>query len=197
MLAAKRNNQPFDYTPIQQQAWSISAFDNLLSHKDFGTKGHSDRLLHLVTAFGRKVGLSSSGLVELRLFAKFHDLGKVLIPDKILFKEEALSVDEWKIMKMHSEIGAQIAASIKELQHISHYIYHHHEHWDGSGYPEGITGLEIPLPCRILSIADAWDAMINDRPYRKALSYQDAAEEIKRCAGTQFDPTLIDIWRSL
>lgn len=189
--------QAFKHEHIQQQSWSIPALENLLSHKDFGTKGHSDRLLDLVAAFGRKLGLSSRALYEMRLFAKFHDLGKVFIPDKVLFKEGPLTDREWGVMRMHSEIGAHLARAISELQHISHYIYHHHERWDGLGYPDGIAGLEIPLPCRILSIADAWDAMTNNRPYRTALPYQKAAERMEKNAGSQFDPTLIDIWRTL
>lgn len=180
---------------MREYTWTLSALENLLSQKDFGTKGHSDRLLEQVTTLGRKVGLSSRELSDLRLFAKFHDLGKAFIPNKILRKADPLTKEEWGIMQMHSEIGAGLATSFSELAHIADYILYHHEHWDGNGYPMGISGLQIPLFSRILSIADTWDAMRSDRSYRDAISFADAAREIEMIAGTQLDPTLVEIWR--
>lgn len=178
-----------------EYTWTLSALKNLLSQKDFGTKSHSDRLIEQVTTLGRKVGLSSRDLSDLRLFAKFHDLGKTFIPNKILLKKGPLTEEEWDIMKMHSEFGAGLANSFNELAHIADCILYHHERWDGLGYPKGLCGLKIPLFCRILSIADAWDAMVSDRPYRDAMSFADAASEIEVNAGTQLDPTLVEIWR--
>ncbi|WP_245867411.1 Cyclic di-GMP phosphodiesterase [Sporomusa silvacetica DSM 10669] len=131
-------------------------------------------------------------MTDLKLLAQFHDIGKVGIPDKILFKPGTLTPEKFNEMQRHSEIGFRIAQSSPDLNLIADYILKHHEWWDGSGYPMGLSGENIPLECRILSIADAYDAMTSDRPYRKALVHKHAIDELRRFAGIQFDPELVE-----
>ncbi|ABO49318.1 diguanylate cyclase with PAS/PAC sensor [Desulforamulus reducens MI-1] len=164
-----------------------------LEARDFITEGHGNRLEDIMSLIGKRVNLPSSKIYDLRLLAHFHDIGKVGIPDRILFKPGALTQDERKEMQRHSEIGYRIAQSSTELMPIANWILQHHERWDGKGYPLGIKGEEIPLECRALAIVDAYDAMINDRPYRKGMTHKDAIWELSRCAGTQFDPHLLPI----
>ncbi|WHH60697.1 HD domain-containing phosphohydrolase [Petroclostridium sp. X23] len=162
-----------------------------LEERDFITEGHAERLQFLVEKISKNVGLSEFRINDLRLLAQFHDIGKVGIPDKILFKPGTLDADELKEMQRHSEIGYRIAMASPDLTHIADWILRHHERWDGKGYPLGLKGEDIPLECRILSIADAYDAMTSDRSYRKAKSEKEALAEIQKCAGTQFDPDLV------
>lgn len=159
--------------------------------RDFNTEGHAERLLDLVLNLGRAMDLPKQKLDDLRLFAKFHDIGKVGIADSILFKPGPLTPSETIEMRRHSEIGHRIAQSAPDLALIADWILKHHEWWNGEGYPIGLKGEEIPLECRILAIVDAYDAMTSDRPYRSALSQVEAVAELERCAGTQFDPVLV------
>lgn len=164
---------------------------NLLAERDFIIDGHGDRLQDMVSNLAKAIGLPARKINDMRLLAQFHDIGKVGIPERILMKEEPLTPEEAMEMRRHCEIGQRIALSAPDLTPIADWILKHQEWWDGTGYPLGIAGDDIPLECRILAIADAYDAMTNDRPYRKAMAPQMAIAELKRCAGTQFDPGLV------
>jgi len=163
-----------------------------LAAKDFVAAGHVSRVTQVAIQLGEASGLSKKEMSDLALLSEVHDLGKVGIPDRILFKPGPLTPEEREEMKQHSSIGYRIAKASVDLAHVAHLILHHHEWWDGSGYPAGLKGEEIPLECRILAIADAYDAMRSDRPYKKAQSHEWAVAELRRCAGTQFDPVLVE-----
>jgi diguanylate cyclase (GGDEF)-like protein/PAS domain S-box-containing protein len=171
----------------------VQALMKALEVRDFITEGHAERLQSVVASVGETMGLPDSKLVDLRLLAQFHDIGKVGVPDRILFKPGPLTREEYAEMQRHSEIGHRIAQSAPDLVPIADWILKHHEWWNGEGYPLGLTGEEIPLECRILAIADAYDAMTSERPYRKAMGHEEALSELKEKAGIQFDPELVQI----
>jgi len=164
----------------------------LLEARDFITEGHATRMQDMVTALGKAVGLSEAKLVDLRLLAQFHDIGKVGVPDRILLKQGPLTMEETTEMQRHCDIGYRIAIASADLLPIADWILKHQEWWNGGGYPLKLIGEKIPVECRILAIVDAYDAMTSDRPYRKAISREQAIAELKRCAGTQFDPVLVE-----
>lgn len=163
-----------------------------LEARDFITEGHADRLRHFVSGLARSLKLSDQKVTDLCLFAHFHDIGKVGVPDRLLFKKGTFTPKEFAEMQRHSEIGYRIAQSSPDLAPIADWILKHHEWWNGKGYPLGLKGKAIPLECRMLSIADAYDAMTNDRPYRKAIPHEEAVKELQDCAGIQFDPYLVE-----
>lgn len=165
-----------------------------LAERTHETQEHSNRMRFLAIELGQMLGLSASTLDDLALLADLHDIGKIGIPDRILQKPGGLTPAEWDVMRAHPEIGARIVGGCYELEHIARAILAHHERWDGGGYPRGLGGHQIPLISRILSIVDAYDAMTSDRPYRKAMSREDALREIRTCSGMQFDPDLADIF---
>lgn len=162
-----------------------------LEARDHINEGHVDRLRDLVVAIAQHIGLPEDDVKKLCLLARFHDIGKVGVPDGILFKPGPLTSEEAAQMQRHCEIGHRIALSVPDLEPIAELILKHHEWWNGGGYPQGLKGEEIPLVCRILAIADAYDAMTSDRPYRRTLSSEEALVELKSCAGIQFDPNLV------
>ena len=172
----------------------VQAMMKALEARDFITEGHAERLQDLVISLGHALALSDRTLADLRLLAQFHDIGKVGIPDSILFKPGRLTKDEFKEMQRHSEIGHRIAQSAPDLMPIADCILRHHEWWNGQGYPLGLKGHDIPLECRILAIADAYDAMTSNRPYRKAMSQEQAFQELNNNKGVQFDPKLVPIF---
>jgi len=145
--------------------------------------GHSDRIAKYAVHLGSSVGLPEEELQELRIACLLHDVGKVAVPDEILLKPAALNAEETEIVRQHPVIGESICAPLKSLRRILPVIRHHHERMDGSGYPDGLCGYEIPLMARILQIADIYDALITDRPYRDALSSVEALETLNREAG--------------
>lgn len=168
-----------------------------LEAKDFITEGHADRMEDLAVKMGNALRLPQHQMDRMRLLAKFHDIGKVGIPDAILFKEASLDDEEWKIMKTHCMIGKRIARESPELADIAELILLHHEKWDGSGYPFGLKGTQIPIECRIISIVDAFDAMTSDRPYHRAISAGEACRLIRESAGSQFDQALTQLFFTL
>ena len=146
---------------------------------------------------GKSINLPSSQLDELSLLASLHDIGKVGIPETILLKEGGLTEKEWEVIKKHPEIGFNIAHSSPQISHIANAVLSCHENWDGSGYPTRLSGDSIPIISSIILIVDAYDVMTNKRPYKEAISKQDAIKELKRCAGSQFDPVLVDKFISI
>lgn len=169
----------------------LAAAVKQLETRDFISDGHAERVEQLAVSLAAKAGLPEGRLAGLKLLAHYHDIGKIAIPESILFKPEPLTVDELKKIKKHSEIGHRITMASPQLASISDLVLKHHEWWNGEGYPLGIGGESIPLECRILSIADAYDAMTAGRPYRPRYTALEAMAELKRYAGRQFDPHLL------
>jgi diguanylate cyclase (GGDEF)-like protein/PAS domain S-box-containing protein len=172
----------------------ITTLERTLIEVSEETELHALRLQALCDQMCEKMNLPGSLKSELRLLAVLHDIGKVAIPQTILTKASELSLDEWRLIKQHPEIGYRIAQSSPDLAFIAKGILTHHERWDGTGYPRGLKGEDIPLSSRILSIVDAYDVMISGRAYKQKMSNEEAIEEIKRASGTQFDPTLANIF---
>jgi len=177
-----------------QRSSIVEAIKETLNSRDHETEEHAERLLKYCMLLAEKLGLSDEETSELKLFAVLHDIGKIGIADDILLKPGALNETEWYEMQKHPVIGYRIALSSVDLQHIAHLILHHHERWDGTGYPEHLAGEEIPLLARILAIADAYDSMTSNRPYRLAMSKEAAIMELKNCSGTQFDKSIVSVF---
>ena len=159
--------------------------------RSFETEAHAERIAKLSRRIGQRMGLTQDQLDRLHLFSMLHDIGKIGIHDQILKKPDKLTDEEWEEMKKHPEIGSRIAQSTPELTVVSELILTHHERWDGHGYPKGLAGDEIPLLARILSVADAYDAMTEDRVYHQGVTEEAAEAEILRNAGSQFDPDVV------
>jgi len=172
----------------------IVSIKTALFEKSNETEAHAERLVNLSKAIGRALGLSQAELDKLELLATLHDIGKVGIRDYVLTKPAMLNESEWAEMKRHPEIGYRIAMTSPDLVPVAEGILCHHEWWNGGGYPKGICGENIPLLSRIIAVVDAFDAMTNDRPYRKAMGLTAALETIRKNAGTQFDPTIAEIF---
>lgn len=172
----------------------ISTLLATLYEKSNETEEHSKRIETYCHAIGRELQLSSKEMDELSLLALLHDVGKVSIDPNILQKPGPLTAEEWEEMKQHPQIGYPIAQATPELAVVADLILSHHERWDGKGYPRGLKGTEIPLSCRILAVADAYDAMTSDRVYRKAMSNEDAVCELEKNSGTQFEPSIVNFF---
>lgn len=166
---------------------SIKATMNETSHE---TEAHSERMIRLSRALGREMELSDQQMLDLELLATLHDIGKICIKERILSKPDKLSEDEWAEIRKHPEAGCRITQASMELTRVAQYILCHHERWDGCGYPSGLAAEQIPLLSRVIAVVDAYDAMTQERPYRKAMTQHDAVAEITRYAGRQFDPQI-------
>ena len=176
---------------------TLEALVTALDARECETSHHSQRVVKYSLAIGQKLGLSTEELEQLARGALLHDIGKIGVPDSILLKPGPLTEDEWVEMKKHPEIGARILSDIEFLKNASEIVMTHQEQWNGDGYPAGLVGKDIPLGSRIFAVADALDAIVSDRPYRKGRSLNYAREEIERYAGRQFDPQVVQAFLSL
>lgn len=172
----------------------LDSLRQTLTESDYETEEHVERTKDMATKLGKALHLSDAELSKLALLAVLHDIGKIAIPHSILLKPGKLTDEEWEIMKTHTDKGYRIANASKELQPIAEYILHHHERWDGKGYPGGLDKENIPLLSRIITVVDSHDVMVHDRPYHKAMSDEAAVEELLRCSGTQFDPHIVTVF---
>jgi putative nucleotidyltransferase with HDIG domain len=181
------------YAQLEQNTLeAIESLNATVEAKDPYTAGHSQRVQDISVAIGARLGLDKARLDSLRLAGLFHDIGKLAVPDAILTKPARLTSEEFEQIQQHSEAGARIIGRLGRLRDAVPIIRHHHERWDGHGYPDGIAAEAIPLEAAIVGLADAWDAMTTDRPYQRALSVQEALGEIRRGRGTQFAPEVVD-----
>jgi putative nucleotidyltransferase with HDIG domain len=165
--------------------------------RDPYTRGHSSRVTALAEVVARRLGWSEEKLASLRIGGPLHDIGKLGVSDEVLRKEGRLDDGEIAQIREHPKIGARMLLRMAALREAIPYVLYHHERWDGHGYPSGKAGEEIPIEARVLAVADAFDAMTSDRPYRRALSRTEALAEVERCAGTQFDPEIARLFLEL
>ena len=169
----------------------ICAFNQLLDLKDLNTGVHSTRLAEWGMRVGQELGLEEDELQNLEVAALLHDIGKVGIPDAILRKPERLDPEEYALMKRHSEYGWAVLRMLPGFERAALDILHHHESFDGKGYPAGLKDSEIPVVSRIVCVVDAFDAMVSSRPYRKGLPFEEAVRRLTEASGTQFDPVVV------
>jgi len=173
---------------------TLEALGDALDLKDSETEGHSKRVTAYTIALARAMGIKPSEIKVIARGAFLHDIGKMAIPDEILRKPGALTPEEQRVMREHCTQGYHILRKIPFLSEAAEIVFSHQEHFDGSGYPNGLRGAEIPIGARIFAVADALDAITSDRPYRKARSFDAGREEILRCSGTQFDPAVVEVF---
>ena len=170
---------------------TIDAWSRTLDLRDRDTEGHTRRVTDLTLKFASIAGIKETDLIHIRRGATLHDIGKVAIPDEILFKPGPLDQDEWETMRLHPKYAVDLLSPIKYLEHAMEIPHWHHEKWDGSGYPDKLGGEEIPYAARLFSLVDVYDALTSDRPYRKAWSKQDTVQYIEHQSGKHFDPRLV------
>jgi len=175
----------------------LSIKKNLLKIHDEYTTDHFEQVAAMALRIGEMMRLDDSQLQELVLCKSITDIGKVIIPNEILNKKEQLTLDEFNQIKRHPEIGFKATKDLKNLSSISKYICHHHERYDGFGYPDQLKGEDIPLLSRIITVVDAYDAMTSKRPYREALSKSEAISELVKHQNTQFDAKIVDLFIQL
>ncbi len=171
---------------------TLHALVKALDTRDNETGGHSERVTQIALLIARQLEVDTKGVQEIQWGAILHDVGKIGIPDQILRKPGKLTDDEWIVMRTHPQIGYEMLKEIPFLAPSLDIVLHHHEKFDGTGYPTGLSGKAIPLAARIFAIADTYDAMTNDRPYRKAFTPEKALEEIQQCSNSQFDPEIVN-----
>jgi HD-GYP domain-containing protein (c-di-GMP phosphodiesterase class II) len=170
---------------------SVSALSQAIDAKDGFTRGHADRVSRIAGAIAREIGISEREIEQIELAAMLHDIGKIGVEDRILMKPSRLDPDETLAMRRHSQYGASILEPSAALRPLVPMVLHHHESYDGSGYPEGLKGDEIPLGSRVIIVADAYEAMTSDRIYRKAIGHERAMEQLEKYKGVQFDPRMV------
>ncbi|MGI6641512.1 MAG: HD domain-containing phosphohydrolase [Limnochordia bacterium] len=177
-------------TAESRRSAMVFSLQQAMAEKSHETEEHARNLQRRAVNLAQRIGLSEGGVVTVSLVALLHDIGKVAIPESLLEKPGPLTPAEWDLMRKHTEIGYRIVASSADLLDVAKGVLHHHERWDGKGYPMGLKGTQIPVASRIVALADAFDAMTHDRAYRKRLMWEEAKAEIAACSGTQFDPYL-------
>jgi len=176
---------------------TLLGWSKTLEFRDKDTEGHSRRVTEITMDLARRLGVSGSALDHIYRGATLHDIGKMAIPDAILLKRGSLNDDEWKIVKMHPVHSKKLLDGIPYLKPALDIPYSHHERWDGSGYPDGLSKEAIPLAARIFAVVDVWDALISDRPYRKGWSKEKTLDYIKEQSGKQFDPKAVEAFLDL
>jgi PAS domain S-box-containing protein/putative nucleotidyltransferase with HDIG domain len=171
---------------------TIEGWSRALDLRDKETEGHTQRVAQMTERLAREMGVHQDELLQIRWGALLHDIGKLGIPDNILLKPGPLTEKEWRLMRKHPQYAYDMLSPISYLKHALDIPYCHHEKWNGTGYPRGLHGTQIPLSARIFTVVDTWDAMRSNRPYRKSWPKKKTADEIKSLAGTQFDPRVVD-----
>ncbi len=170
----------------------IESLVTALEAKDYYTRGHSERVAFMTQELSKKLGIKGLDLESIHMAAHLHDIGKIGVPDKVLNKNGKLLPHEWEYIKMHPKIGFDILNKSYKLKHIAKIVLHHHERWDGKGYPSGLSEQSIPLGSRIIAICDSIDAMTSIRPYREAMSIEECMKEIIINKNIMFDPVIIE-----
>jgi putative nucleotidyltransferase with HDIG domain len=173
---------------------TIEGWSAALDLRDRETEGHSQRVTEMTMQVARSLGIGEAELVHVRRGALLHDIGKMGVPDSILLKPDKLSDEEWVIMRRHPQFAFDMLSPIAYLRPALDIPYCHHEKWDGTGYPRGLKGEQIPLAARLFAVVDVWDALQSDRPYRKAWPEEKALEHIKAGSGTHFDPEVVKVF---
>ena len=171
---------------------TLVSLSKAIDLRDHDTEGHCRRVVEYTRMVATRLGIDGPELTALCHGALLHDIGKIGVPDAILHKPGSLTEEEWAVIRTHPELGAQMVADVRQLEHARQIILTHHERFDGRGYPRGLRGEEIPLGARIFAIADSFDAMMSDRPYRPSMTLEQARRELRRCAGADFDPRCVD-----
>ncbi|HEX4805238.1 MAG TPA: diguanylate cyclase [Conexibacter sp.] len=191
MYAAKRGSR------ISSGAQAHDVLLQVLREREPELHRHLRGVAALAAAVGRRLGLDAEQLDEVTRAAELHDVGKIAVPDEILHKPAALTADEWRLMRQHTVIGARILGAAPAMRPVAAIVRASHERWDGGGYPDGLTGERIPLGARIVSVCDAFHAMTSARPYQRDVTREEALDELRRCAGTQFDPAVVELFCAL
>ncbi|MHB8858636.1 MAG: HD-GYP domain-containing protein [Thermoleophilia bacterium] len=176
---------------------TVLSLANAIEAKDTYTKNHTDNVSRMAVLVGKELGLTKKELEDLRFGSILHDIGKIAVPDATLNKPGKLNDEEWVQMRAHAAKGADILKPIPRLSSAADIVRHHHERYDGNGYPDGLVGQDIPIGARILTTIDSYSAMVDRRPYKAARSHEDTVSELKRCSGSQFDPRAVDAFLGL
>jgi putative nucleotidyltransferase with HDIG domain len=176
---------------------TIEGWSRALDLRDKETEGHTQRVTELTVRLARRMGIGGEELTHIRRGALLHDIGKMGVPDRILLKPDRLADDEWMVMRQHPIYAYRLLSPIRHLRQALDIPYCHHERWNGAGYPRGLAGEEIPRAARIFAVADVWDALTSDRPYRPAWSDAQALAHIEEGAGVHFDPRVVEVFLSM